>query len=96
MILRLRRSVILFAINIRKANITRLKAVYHCVAIELAIRRIELKKALAIASAFFLVEAAVIETASENQFPRISTSVVYLLRFPSKSADKQAFLYGIL
>ena len=43
-----------------------------------------------------VVEMAVIETASENQFPRISTSVVYLLRFPSKSADKQAFLYGIL
>ena len=45
-ILRLRRSDILFAINIRKANITRLKAVYHCVAIELAVRRIELKKHL--------------------------------------------------
>gem|GEM_PF-6802083 len=43
-----------------------------------------------------MVEMAVIETASENQFPRISTSVVYLLRFPSRSADKQAFLYGIL
>ena len=52
-ILRLRRSDILFANNTRKANITRLKAVYHCVAIELAVRRIELKKALAIASAFF-------------------------------------------
>ena len=46
--------------------------------------------------ALFMVEMAVIETASENQFPRISTSVVYLLRFPSRSADKQAFLYGIL
>ncbi len=43
-----------------------------------------------------LVEMAVIETASENQFPRISTSVVYLLRFPSRNADKQASLYGIL
>ena len=43
-----------------------------------------------------MVEMAVIETASENQFPRISTSVVYLLRFPSRNADKQAFLYGIL
>ena len=52
-ILRLRHSDILFAINTRRANITRLKAVYHCVAIELAVRRIELKKALAIASAFF-------------------------------------------
>ena len=52
-ILRLRHSDILFAINTRKANITRLKAVYHCEAIELAVRRIELKKALAIASAFF-------------------------------------------
>ena len=56
-ILRLRHSDILFAINTRRANITRLKAVYHCEAIELAVRRIELKKALAIASAFFLVGA---------------------------------------
>ena len=55
-ILRLCRSDILFTINTRKANITRLKAVYHCVAIELAVRRIELKKALAIASAFFWCE----------------------------------------
>ena len=45
-ILRLRRSDILFAINICKANITRLKAVYHCEAIELAARRIELKRQL--------------------------------------------------
>ena len=52
-ILWLRHSDILFAINTRRANITRLKAVYHCEAIELAVRRIELKKALAIASAFF-------------------------------------------
>ena len=52
-ILRLSRSDILFAINVCKANITRLKAVYHCEAIELAVRQIELKKALAIASAFF-------------------------------------------
>ena len=56
-ILRLCRSDILFTINTRKANITRLKAVYHCEAIELAVRRIELKKALAIASALFLVGA---------------------------------------
>lgn len=46
--------------------------------------------------AFFMVEMAVIETASENPFPQISTSVVYLLRFPSKNAGKQAFSYGIL
>ena len=39
---------------------------------------------------------AVIETASENLFPQLSTSVVYLLRFPSKNADKQAGFYGIL
>lgn len=38
----------------------------------------------------------VIETASENPFPQISTSVVYLLGFPSENADKQAFSYGIL
>ena len=43
-----------------------------------------------------MVEMAVIETASENQFPRISTSVVCLLRFPSESAGKQAHSYGIL
>ena len=49
-ILRLRRSDILFAINTRRENITRLKAVYHCVAIELAVRRIELKKAIGILS----------------------------------------------
>ena len=46
--------------------------------------------------ALFMVEMAVIETASENQFPRISTSVVCLLRFPSESAGKQALSYGIL
>ena len=45
---------------------------------------------------YFLVEMAVIETASENPFPQLSTSVVYLLRFPSESAGKQAISYGIL
>ena len=44
----------------------------------------------------FLVEMAVIETASENQFPQLSTNVVCLLRFPSESAGKQALSYGIL
>ena len=39
---------------------------------------------------------AVIETASENPFPQLSTSIVYLLRFPSENADKQAFSYGSL
>ena len=43
-------------LQLPQGNITRLKAVYHCVAIELAVRRIELKKALAIASAFFWCE----------------------------------------
>ena len=46
--------------------------------------------------ALFMVEMAVIETASENQFPQVSTSVVCLLRFPSESAGKQALSYGIL
>lgn len=43
-----------------------------------------------------LVEPAVIETASENLSPQLSTSVVYLLSFPSRTADKQALRYGIL
>jgi len=42
-ILRLYRSDILFASSTAAGNITRLKAEYHCVAIELAVRRIELK-----------------------------------------------------
>ena len=46
--------------------------------------------------AFVLVEPAVIETASEDLSPQLSTSVVYLLRFPSRTADKQAMHYGIL
>ena len=37
-----------------------------------------------------VVEAAGIEPASENQFPQLSTSVVYLLTFPARIADKQA------
>ena len=47
-------SDIIFAVYTREANITRQKAEYHCVAIPLAVRRILLKKALAIASAFFM------------------------------------------
>lgn len=43
-----------------------------------------------------LVEPAVIETASEDLSPQLSTSVVYLLSFPSRTADKQALRYGIL
>ena len=41
---------------------------------------------------FFLVEMARFELASEDPFPKLSTSVVYLLRFPFKTADKQAEL----
>ena len=37
--------------NNRKVNITRQKTEYHCAAIELAVKQIELKKALAKASA---------------------------------------------
>ena len=43
-----------------------------------------------------LVEMAVIETASENSFSELSTSVGYLLRFPRRTADKQAVRFGIL
>ena len=43
-----------------------------------------------------VVEMAVIETASENSFSELSTSVGYLLRFPRRTADKQAVRFGIL
>ena len=42
----------------------------------------------------FLVEMMGVEPMSENLFPKLSTSVVYLLKFPWRSADKQAFLLG--
>ncbi len=54
------------------------------------------KKDTRLGAFFVMVEMAVIETASENQFPQLSTSVVCLLRFPSESAGKQALSYGIL
>ena len=41
-----------------------------------------------------LVEMAVIETASENLFPRLSTSVVYRLKFPFLTADIRADKIG--
>ena len=41
-----------------------------------------------------LVEMARFELASEDLFPKPSTSVVYLLSFPFKTADKQAELKG--
>ena len=44
----------------------------------------------------FLVEMAVIETASENPLPQLSTSVSALLGFPSGNADRQALPYGSL
>ena len=40
--------------------------------------------------ASLLVEMARFELASEDPFPKLSTSVVYLLSFPSEIADKQA------
>ena len=43
---------------------------------------------------YFLVEMARFELASENLFPKLSTSVVYLLRFPWENADKQALTLG--
>ena len=36
------------------------------------------------------MEAKGIEPLSETPFPQLSTSVVYLLNFPGKPADKQA------
>ena len=45
---------------------------------------------------FFLVEMAVVETASENPLPQLSTSVSVLLGFPSGDAGRQASPYGSL
>ena len=42
----------------------------------------------------FLVEMMGVEPMSENLFPKLSTSVVYLLRFPWGNADKQALTLG--
>ena len=41
-----------------------------------------------------MVEMAVIETASENLFPKLSTSVVYRLKFPFLPADTRAGKIG--
>ena len=41
-----------------------------------------------------LMEAKGIEPLSETPFPRLSTSVVYLLKFPVTPADKQAGISG--
>ena len=35
-----------------------------------------------------------VEPMSENLFPKLSTSVVYLLKFPWENADKQALTFG--
>ena len=43
-----------------------------------------------------MVEPRGIEPLSENPSSRLSPSAVYLLRFPSRSADKQAMRVGIL
>ena len=45
---------------------------------------------------FLLVEMAVLETASENPLPQLSTSVSVLLGFPSGDAGRQASPYGSL
>ncbi len=42
-----------------------------------------------------LVEAAGVEPASENSSIQLSSGAVYLLIFPSDSADKQALMEGI-
>ena len=41
-----------------------------------------------------MVEMVGVEPTSENLFPKLSTSVVYLLKFPLKTADKQALIFG--
>ena len=61
-------------LQLPQGNITRLKAVYHCVAIELAVRRIELKKALAIASAFFVVDVNGLEPLTLRTSSECSTN----------------------
>ncbi len=43
-----------------------------------------------------MVEMAVVETASENPLPQLSTSVSDLLGFPSGDAERQASPYGSL
>ena len=35
-----------------------------------------------------------VEPMSENLFPKLSTSVVYLLKFPQKNVGKQALIFG--
>ncbi len=45
-------------------------------------------------SLMLMVEMAVIETASENLFPKLSTSVVYRLKFPFLPADTRAGKIG--
>ena len=64
-------------------------SVFHHEVISLAVRRISLKKDL-LSQVFFLVEMAGVEPASENLFPKLSTSVVYLLKFPWDYAERQA------
>ena len=44
---------------------------------------------------FLLVEARRVELLSENLSTGVSPSAVYLLKFPFKTADKQAILKGI-
>ena len=56
--------------------------------------RISLKKALATASAFFMVEMAVIETASEISSSQISTSVSVYLKFPRHIARRRSMRFG--
>jgi len=48
------------------------------------------------ASSFCLVEMAGVEPASEDQLPRLSTSVAGLLAFPPCSAERQALHFGSL
>ena len=45
---------------------------------------------------FLLVEMAGVEPASEDQLPRLSTSVAGLLKFPQCSAERQALHLGSL
>ena len=73
---------------------------YYCLVLNLNIiykQKIRSNRRLAKVSDYLLlVEMAVVETASENPLPQLSTSVSALLGFPSGDAGRQASPYGSL
>ena len=78
------------------AGISHCEAIFHTQSVFHKSRKgfISLKKtdALYQSIGLFLVEMARFELASEDPFPKLSTSVVYLLKFLLRIADKQAKL----